>query len=309
VERIDVSQNSQVESDWPVEPVTYRKTDGDEAVMNLAFTPADYMACDPRFERQFWHVDRAHWHDDMRSLSDYIEQGLAETGSAIPYVVTVDPDGLLGRTVITRNVVATVHSARSWWRSLQETGGVHNSFALRLLSEEKQRLLEAKQREVEAIEQNYAAQLDQDIGALTKEIVQRIVGRLLAEEGLSGPAPSIPIARADTAGARAQAPVSTAAASAPVEAEEPEEEVATFDDPYIDTPLCTSCNECTQLNPRLFAYNGNKQAYIKDASAGTFQDLVKAAELCPVKIIHPGKPKNPDEPGLGEWIERAARFN
>ena len=80
-------------------------------------------------------------------------------------------------------------------------------------------------------------------------------------------------------------------------------------DAYIDTPLCTSCNECTQLNSRIFAYNGNKQAEVKDAGAGPFSDIVRAAELCPVHIIHPGKPKNPSEPGLDEWVKRAERYN
>ena len=36
------------------------------------------------------------------------------------------------------------------------------------------------------------------------------------------------------------------------------------DEPYIETPRCTTCNECTQINDRMFAYNENKQAYIKD---------------------------------------------
>jgi ferredoxin len=88
-----------------------------------------------------------------------------------------------------------------------------------------------------------------------------------------------------------------------------EEEKIAIDDAYIDTPLCTSCNECTQLNGRIFVYNANKQAEIKDAAAGPFSDLVRAAELCPVHIIHPGKPKNPGEAGVDEWIKRAQRYN
>ena len=58
----------------------------------------------------------------------------------------------------------------------------------------------------------------------------------------------------------------------------------------------------------MFAYNDNKQAYIKDITAGTYRDLVEAAESCQVAIIHPGKPRNPEEPGLAELIERARPF-
>lgn len=81
------------------------------------------------------------------------------------------------------------------------------------------------------------------------------------------------------------------------------------DDPYIETARCTTCNECTNLNPRMFAYNEEKQAYITDPDAGTFRQLVEAAEGCQVSIIHPGKPRNPKEPGLDDLIERAKAFN
>ena len=78
---------------------------------------------------------------------------------------------------------------------------------------------------------------------------------------------------------------------------------------YIDSARCTSCDECTNVNNRLFAYNGDKQAYVKDARAGTFQQLVIAAERCPVSIIHPGSPLNPKEKDLAKWLKRAERFN
>jgi hypothetical protein len=45
-----------------------------------------------------------------------------------------------------------------------------------------------------------------------------------------------------------------------------------------------------------------------DPDAGTYRQLVEAAESCQVAIIHPGKPKNPDEPGLEELLKRAEAF-
>lgn len=80
------------------------------------------------------------------------------------------------------------------------------------------------------------------------------------------------------------------------------------DEAYIETIRCSTCNECTQLNPRMFAYNDNKQAYIADLKAGTYAQLVEAAESCQVSVIHPGKPWDPTEPGLEELIERAKPF-
>jgi len=80
-------------------------------------------------------------------------------------------------------------------------------------------------------------------------------------------------------------------------------------EPWIETPRCSTCNECIQLNGRMFAYNENRQAYIKDPRAGTYRQLVEAAESCQVAIIHPGRPLDPNEPGLEELLERAAAFD
>jgi hypothetical protein len=97
-----------------------------------------------------------------------------------------------------------------------------------------------------------------------------------------------------------------AAVAEPPEAAVAEEPAA--DDPWIETPRCSTCNECTGINDRMFAYNDNKQAYIQDADAGTFRELVEAAEACQVAVIHPGKPRNANEPGLEELVERAKAF-
>ncbi len=110
----------------------------------------------------------------------------------------------------------------------------------------------------------------------------------------------------------AAAPVATPAApvAAPASAAAPVEAPAEkpSDDPYIETSRCTSCNECTQINDKMFAYDANKQASIVNPDAGTYRQLVEAAESCQVSIIHPGKPRNPKEPGLEELLARAEPF-
>ena len=60
------------------------------------------------------------------------------------------------------------------------------------------------------------------------------------------------------------------------EAAEPEEELS-FDEPWLDTAACTTCDDCMSINKMMFAYNEDKQAYIRDAKAGTYADLVAAA--------------------------------
>jgi ferredoxin len=98
--------------------------------------------------------------------------------------------------------------------------------------------------------------------------------------------------------------LSAAQPTAPIQVES----AAPSEDPYIETPRCTTCNECTQINNKLFAYDANKQAFIANPDAGTYRQMVEAAESCQVAIIHPGRPRNLNEPGLDELKRRAEPF-
>lgn len=107
--------------------------------------------------------------------------------------------------------------------------------------------------------------------------------------------------------AAAQAQAAPAGPPAP-QVSEPELPSHSRDEAWVDTPRCPSCNECQLINPQMFGYDEHKQAYIKDIAAGTYRQLVEAAESCQVAIIHPGKPRDPNEPGLEELLARAEPF-
>jgi hypothetical protein len=110
--------------------------------------------------------------------------------------------------------------------------------------------------------------------------------------------------------ADAAAPERTAepAVTEPATPVEPPAETRASTDPYIETARCTTCDECRKINNRMFAYNENRQAYIANPDAGTYAQLVEAAESCQISIIHPGQPRNPNEPGLADLLLRAAPF-
>ncbi|MCP4186413.1 MAG: pyruvate ferredoxin oxidoreductase [Gammaproteobacteria bacterium] len=81
-----------------------------------------------------------------------------------------------------------------------------------------------------------------------------------------------------------------------------------FEPVWIETPECTACDECTDINPAMFAYNEEGLAYVKDPTAGSFLDIVKSAEKCTAECLHPGTPFNPDEKNVEKLIQRAAKF-
>ncbi|MGB5820865.1 MAG: 2-oxoacid:acceptor oxidoreductase family protein [Saonia sp.] len=79
--------------------------------------------------------------------------------------------------------------------------------------------------------------------------------------------------------------------------------------PWLETDECTSCDECIKLNPNVFAYNENNKAYIKNPKAGPYEDLVKAAEKCTARVIHPGLPAERSAKDIEKWINRGEKYN
>jgi pyruvate-ferredoxin/flavodoxin oxidoreductase len=79
--------------------------------------------------------------------------------------------------------------------------------------------------------------------------------------------------------------------------------------PWLESDECTACDECIKLNPNIFEYNSDNKAYIKNPDGGPYQDLVKAAEKCTARVIHPGLPADRSEKDIDKWIKRGEKFN
>jgi len=132
----------------------------------------------------------------------------------------------------------------------------------------------------------------------TGEVAERVRAELLAKI-----AASLGMAGSDmTSGAVPPAPTLAAAAGDAATAGD-------YEPAWIDSPECTACDECTNLAPKAFAYNDQKQAIVIDARGAKFADIVKAAEKCTAGCIHPGTPWNMKEPGVEKLMARAAKYN
>ncbi|OIR18114.1 pyruvate-flavodoxin oxidoreductase [mine drainage metagenome] len=82
-----------------------------------------------------------------------------------------------------------------------------------------------------------------------------------------------------------------------------------YEQAWVDTPECTACDECININPKVFGYNEAKKVVVLNPKAGSYLDLVKAAEKCTAGVIHPGTPWNMNEPNLDKLKQRAAKYN
>jgi pyruvate-ferredoxin/flavodoxin oxidoreductase len=81
-----------------------------------------------------------------------------------------------------------------------------------------------------------------------------------------------------------------------------------FEPAWVEGPLCTTCDECIDINPKIFAYNDDKKAVVINAKGGPYKDIVRSAEKCPADCIHPGTPWDANEKGLDKLIKRAEKY-
>ena len=302
--------NPQPDADWPIETLQYRSADGDETTMGLAFTFADYALLMPALHEHFRMVPEGFESDELVTVADYFAAEQENLDRRVPFVWGIDEDGVLVRLVISRALVFACRDRLNYWHSLQELAGIQNYYveeAIERIIEEQRAALEAER---EQLRKEHAEELEAVRSEAAGEAMGQLVDVLMGADlsGMvagGGQLATMPAARpAETETPAEEEPVEAEAE----EAEEAEEELS-FDEPWLDTPACTTCDDCMGINKMMFAYNDDKQAFLKDPTAGTYEDLVRAAEICPAKCIHPGKPQNPNEPNLEELMARAAPFN
>jgi ferredoxin len=309
-QRVSFGGNPQADSDWPVETLEFRDPDGEVTEMELAFTFADYALLMPALHEHFRLVPAGFESDDLVTVAECLEADEENVDRLVPFVWGIDADGVLARFVVSRALVFACRDRLNYWHTLQELAGIQNYYveeAIERIIEEQRAALEAER---EQLQKEHAEQLEAVRSEAAGDAMGQLVDVLMGAD-LSG----IVAGGSQIATMPAAEPVeeATPAEAAEPEAEpEPEEEAEeelSFDEPWLDTPACTTCDDCMGINKMMFAYNDDKQAYLVDPKAGTFEDLVRAAEICPAKCIHPGKPLNPNEPGLEELMARAAPFN
>jgi len=333
-ERVNINGNPEIEEDWPTYELKYTDAEGAQQVLELPLTIADWAATENRFKKQFKKIKRDDWNDDQVLFHEFVQLEPSDRVGKTPYINLLGRDGNLDRMACSIEMVVLAEDRLLFWDQLRELAGYKVAPAVRDqiaygLEDEFDKKAAALRAEYEAKIAELKATYPQIIARRMAEglinssrggqdTVAEVLKRASSTPGLK-PITLTEEAKAlvsgDGGGAAVAAPPAAAPAAAPADAvpaaaPAPEEEdEGLVMEPYIDTARCTSCNECININKKMFAYNDAKQAYIKDAKAGTFAELVQAAERCTAKIIHPGTPLNPKERDLEKWIERAKPFN
>ena len=306
-ERMDFSGNPQPEFDWPVHPFRYRNESGDIVDSELAFTFADYALLIPRLHNHFVQIPAECDSDDLIPVAEYLQLNEESAYEKIPFIWTLNGHGDLRRLVITRALIHACRDRLNFWRTLQEMGGVKNRYVELALDQARSDIEAEAQSEIDKVKAEYEGELERIRAETAGEVMGRLTDMLLGMDFTSGAPRPAPLAAGTTTAAAPEEKVEEPETVAEVEPEE--EEIGGYEEPWIDSPLCTTCNDCLAINPIMFVYDESNQAYIADLSAGTYAQMVEAAEICPSKCIHPGLPWDKSEANLDDLIERAAPFN
>ena len=302
-ECLDLEANPAFDEPWP--SYTLKFKDGDSTrEMELPLTTADWAATEGRFNKHFADVPQEKWNDDMVPFHQFLQLHAAERESKTPFIHVLNGSSL-GRQSVSKEIVALAEERLLFWSQLRQLAGLEVPDAVR------DRIASALEQEFSAraaaVTQEYERKIADLKATYAQTVARRIAeGLMRVADGKTElapvPAPQMTIAEA---GLKASAPEG----QHEEHHEEQREEQRDTVDPYIDSEMCTSCDECIGVSNKVFAYNTDKQSYIKDPKGGTYAQLVKAAELCPVSAIHPGTPLNPQEKDLEKWVKRAERFN
>jgi ferredoxin len=310
--RFSITANPHPSKDWPLHQIQVTREDGEKETLELPFTFADFCSMDSTLRQHFRKVPMGYWREELVPLDSYLAGTPENLYKQIPYIWMVDGNRELWRVAVSWQVVAWCRERLDYWHFLQENSGVRSYHVEQATTQLKQELNNQWEDEIKKLKSKHSEELQKAQAEAASKAMEKLANVLL---GLDTSSMADTLIGEITAGSYAQdtqimaeqeppEPVAEASIEKTVTPPRPQQLEA-----YIETALCTSCNECTDLNNRIFGYDEKNQAFIKDAAAGPFADLVKAAEACPVKIIHPGSPLNPDEQGLEEWIRRAEPFN
>ncbi len=303
---LDLTANTALEEMWPKASLEYASEDGKTQYLERPFTFADFAVNEKEFQDQFSPVAGNVAESALVPLVDYL--GLTPAGrlGKTPYIVHRNQEKHLVKLALSQAMVAQTADKLHLWHTLQELGGIKNPF----VQAAEQRLKEELTAEREKSLSEQKAQLEAQLQARESEAVAAAMRNLaLRLTGMGGAAPAM-AAPAPAVQEPAKAPLEAPAATpAPAAAPRPEAAAAPVSElPWIEEKLCTTCDECTNINKKIFAYNGNKKAYILDPKRGPYRDIVRAAEKCSSGAIHPGLPQDPNEKDLEKLIKRAERF-
>jgi len=272
-----IEGNPQIERDWISWSIDYTNEDGEPASLEVPLTFADFALTEGRFRKHFRKAPPETWNDSMVPLAEFLELDEDDREGRFPYIWGVDGKNRLMRVLVSQELVLSCEERQQFWAQLRGLCGELNRIDLdRVRNEAK------------------------------ADMAQKLTANLLAMAG--GEAGGINALIGNGNGNGANGHGANGANGHGLNGANGANGSADWEPVWVETPECTACDECININPSIFRYNAERKAEIVDPKAGPFKDIVKAAEKCSAACIHPGTPWNPSEPGVDKLVKRAEKF-
>ncbi|MDM8566259.1 ferredoxin [Candidatus Halobeggiatoa sp. HSG11] len=303
-DRMTFAGNPQPELDWAKHSFQYKDENDVVIDTELSFTFADYALLVPNLSGYFCAVPVGYDNEALIDIETYLSNSGWQDYKQLPFIWSVNENGELHKLIVSRPLIVACRDRLNYWHTLQELAGINNKYVEIAVQETKTEIQAEVEQKVANLQSEQALQLEQARRDTAGETMQKLSEVLLGMDLTA----TTPIKKTVTTPTEAKIPEETVEEPITEELVEETEQVV-FDDPWIDSDLCTSCNDCLNINGMLFVYNDSKQATLGDLSSGTYAQLVEGAEICPANCIHPGKPNNLNEAGIEELIKRAEPFN
>jgi pyruvate-ferredoxin/flavodoxin oxidoreductase len=269
---ISIKGNPNLDKDWTSYQLKYVDEFGNPGSLEIPLTFADWALTEGRFHKHFKIIPPSKWVDNMVPLLDFLNLPDADKKDHFAYINAVHPKtNALIRVSVSPEMVLSTMERLNFWHTLRGIASVNK-----------------QQTDEKAIAQQAKAEI-------TQRLVSGLLNLIEGTEVSGGGSSAVMQAVAQNSATPATAPSSPAKATG-------------HEPVWIDTPDCTTCDSCIEIAPSIFQYNAEKKAVVVNPTAGTYEDIVKAAEKCTAGIIHPGTPWNPGEPNLEKLVQRAAKF-
>ena len=268
-DRMDFTGNPQQEVDWSHQPFQYQNEKGEVITTDLAFTFADYALLVPSTHKYFRQVPVGVESEHLIPIEAYLSNCQKNDCQLIPFIWAANGKGELRKLVVSRPLVFACQDRLNYWHTLQELAGIRNKYVDMAVQKAREEVQVEELAKRERLQTEHTDELEQVRKETASEVMQRLTDVLL---GLDLTTTSQPVTRKPVT--PSVSPATEVLAETEPEAEKEVEEEVVFDDPWIDSDLCTSCNDCLNINTVLFVYNESKQAVLGEIGRASCRERV-----------------------------------
>jgi pyruvate-ferredoxin/flavodoxin oxidoreductase len=120
-QRLSLAGNLNADHDWTINKIRYLDANGEEKVMEIPLTPADFAVSEGRFRKHFHKFP-----DDAEGIAvhEYIELSAPERDGKTPFIWSIGHDRHLTKVAVSPTIIQLVAERQHYWRTLQHLSGL-----------------------------------------------------------------------------------------------------------------------------------------------------------------------------------------